>query len=101
MKRQRFTVTALITPCFGQVRGISHRSHRLVHRLSQRRASQALAVDRSSIRYRNQPPDDGHGRLWPRGVAAIRRRFGYRRLHVLLQCEARRQSVEWMNNAGE
>jgi len=55
--------------------------------VSQRRACLVIGADRTSIRYRSCKPDDGivRGRL--RELAAIRRRFGYRRLHLLLQRE--------------
>jgi putative transposase len=58
-----------------------------VHGVSQRRACEALGVDRSSVRYRSRRPDDGLIRSRLREIAAIRRRFGYRRLHVLLRRE--------------
>jgi len=54
------------------------------YEVSQRRACSVLAADRSSIRYRSSGPDDGAIRTRLRELAAIRRRFGYRRLHVLL-----------------
>ena len=55
--------------------------------VSQRRACQAVDADRSSVRYRCRRADDGviRGRL--RELAALRRRFGYRRLHILLRRE--------------
>ena len=55
--------------------------------MSQRRACQALDVDRSSVRYRSRRPDDAPIRSRLREIAAVRRRFGYRRLHVLLRRE--------------
>jgi putative transposase len=58
-----------------------------VHGVSQRRACQAIGVDRSSIRYRSRRPDDGLIRSRLREIAVVRRRFGYRRLHVLLRRE--------------
>ena len=58
--------------------------------VSQRRACKVLAVDRSSVRYRSIRPDDGHLREKIRSVASERRRFGYRRIHVMLQ----RQGIE-------
>jgi putative transposase len=58
-----------------------------VHGVSQRRACHAIGVDRSSVRYRSRRPDDGVIRSRLREIAAIRRRFGYRRLHILLQRE--------------
>lgn len=58
-----------------------------VHGVSQRRACQALDVDRSSVRYRSRRPDDAPIRARLREIAAVRRRFGYRRLHILLRRE--------------
>jgi putative transposase len=55
--------------------------------VSERRACQAIGVDRSSVRYRSRRPDDGAIRTRLRGLAAFRRRFGYRRLHILLRRE--------------
>jgi putative transposase len=55
--------------------------------VSERRACAALGVDRTSVRYRSHRPDDGAVRARLRELAAIRRRFGYRRLHVLLRRE--------------
>lgn len=46
-----------------------------------------IAVDRSSVRYRAERPDDAPVRERLRALAAERRRFGYRRLHVLLRQE--------------
>jgi putative transposase len=57
------------------------------HEVSQRRACSVLSVDRSSIRYRSSRPDDAALRTRLRELAAIRRRFGYRRLLVLLRRE--------------
>lgn len=55
------------------------------HGVSQRRACQVLAVDRSSVRYQSLRPDDAEARAAMRGIAAERRRFGYRRIHVMLE----------------
>ena len=55
--------------------------------MSQRRACQIIGADRSAVRYRSRRPDDGSIRARLRELAAIRRRFGYRRLHILLQRE--------------
>jgi putative transposase len=55
--------------------------------VSQRRACQVIAADRSSVRYRSRRPDDGALRDRLRELAAARRRFGYRRLHILLRRE--------------
>src|SRR5215471_21727106 len=58
-----------------------------VYEVSQRRACQAIGADRSSVRYRRRRPDDVALRVRLRELAAVRRRFGYRRLHILLQRE--------------
>jgi putative transposase len=58
-----------------------------VYGVSERRVCQAIAVDRSSVRYRGRRPDDGAIRIRLRELAAFRRRFGYRRLHILLRRE--------------
>ncbi|MFG1189035.1 MULTISPECIES: IS3 family transposase [Xanthobacter] len=59
------------------------------HGVSQRRACQALGVDRTSVRYRSVRPDDAPLREAMRAVAGERRRFGYRRIHIML----RRQGI--------
>ena len=56
-----------------------------VHGVSQRRACEALEVDRSSVRYRSTRPADLDLREAMKAVASERRRFGYRRIHVMLQ----------------
>ncbi|HBM62217.1 MAG TPA: hypothetical protein DD444_23880 [Citreicella sp.] len=53
--------------------------------MSQRRTYQALAVDRSSMRYRSVRPDDAEARTAMKTVAAERRCFGYRRIHIMLE----------------
>jgi putative transposase len=58
-----------------------------VYGVSERRACQAIGVDRSSVRYRSRRPDDGAIRTRLCERAAFRRRFGYRRLHILLRRE--------------
>ena len=54
------------------------------HGVSQRRACEVLSVDRSSIRYRSIRSDDACIREAMKKVASVRRRFGYRRIHVML-----------------
>ncbi len=54
------------------------------HGVSERRACHVLKVDRSSVRYKSTRPDDTHLREAMKKVAAERRRFGYRRIHVML-----------------
>ena len=58
-----------------------------VYGVSQRRACDAIGADRSSVRYRCRRPNDVAIRVRLREIAAVRRRFGYRRLHILLQRE--------------
>ena len=60
---------------------------REAHGISERRACAILGTDRSTIRYRSVRPDDDAVRVRLRGLAAERRRFGYRRLGVLLRRE--------------
>ena len=54
------------------------------HGVSQRRACEVLSLDRSSMRYRSVRPDDATIREAMKKVASERRRFGYRRIHVML-----------------
>ena len=60
---------------------------RAAHGVSERRACQVLGVDRSSIRYRSRRPDDAVLRERLRALSRERRRFGYRRLPLLLARE--------------
>lgn len=55
--------------------------------MSERRACSVIGADRTSIRYRSRRPDDHDLRERLRALASERRRFGYRRLHVLLRRE--------------
>jgi hypothetical protein len=55
--------------------------------MSERRACRVLGVDRTSVRYQATRPDDGALRDRLKALAQERRRFGYRRLHVLLRRE--------------
>jgi putative transposase len=57
------------------------------HEMSERRACSVIGADRASIRYRSRRPDDADLRERLRELASERRRFGYRRLHVLLRRE--------------
>ena len=59
----------------------------VAHEVSERRACAALGADRTSVRYRSRRPDDAAARARLRELASVRRRFGYRRLHVLLERE--------------
>ena len=53
--------------------------------MSERRACRIVGADRKSVRYRSTRPDDAALRERLRALAAERRRFGYRRLHILLR----------------
>lgn len=55
--------------------------------MSERRACRVIGADRKSMRYRSQRDDDADLRLKLRELAQQRRRFGYRRLHILLRRE--------------
>jgi putative transposase len=55
--------------------------------MSERRACRVAGVERALVRYRSRRPDDEELRARLRGLAHERRRFGYRRLHVLLRRE--------------
>jgi putative transposase len=55
-----------------------------VYEVSQRRACVVIGADRISVCYRSRKPDDEAVRSRLRELAAVRRRFGYRRLHLLL-----------------
>jgi putative transposase len=56
-------------------------------RVSERRACRLAGAPRSSYRYRSQAADQSALRLRLRDLAATRVRYGYRRLHILLQRE--------------
>lgn len=53
--------------------------------VSERRACRVIDADRTSVRYRSRRADDGDLRDKLRVLAQERRRFGYRRLHILLR----------------
>jgi len=58
-----------------------------VYEMSERRACKITGANRSSVRYRHRCRDDAELRVRLRTLAGERRRFGYRRLHVLLRRE--------------
>ena len=60
---------------------------RQAYEMSERRACRVLGVDRTSVRYQATRADDGVLRDRLKALAQERRRFGYRRLHVLLKRE--------------
>jgi putative transposase len=60
---------------------------RVAFEVSERRACSVLEADRTSIRYRSHRSGDVAVRTRLRELASVRRRFGYRRLHILLARE--------------
>jgi putative transposase len=55
--------------------------------MSERRACRLIRADRKTVRYRSRRPKDEELRRRLRELAPEQRRFGYRRLHVLLRTE--------------
>lgn len=60
---------------------------RAVHGVSERRARQVLKVDRSTVRYQSVGGDDAELREAIKRVSGERRRFGCRRIHVMIERE--------------
>jgi putative transposase len=58
-----------------------------VHGVSQRRACDVLQVDRSTMRYQSRRADDAELRDAIKRISRERRRFGYRRIHVMVNRE--------------
>ena len=65
---------------------------REAHGISERRACSILGADRSAIRYRHRRPGDAARRTRLKELAAERRRFGWRRLKLLLEREGIRMN---------
>jgi putative transposase len=61
---------------------------------SQRRACRLVGIDPRVHRYRSSRPDDAGLRSRLRELSSERRRFGYRRLHILLEREG--WEVNWI-----
>lgn len=61
--------------------------------LSERRACQIISADRKTIRYRSSRPPEVELRTKLRDLANERRRFGYRRLFILLRREGEPSGV--------
>jgi putative transposase len=55
--------------------------------MSERRACAVIAADRRTVRYRSRRPPETALRMRLRDLANERRRFGYRRLFILLRRE--------------
>jgi len=64
------------------------------HGVSQRRACQVTGADRKMVRYQSRRADDAVLRVRLKELAAARRRFGYRRLHVLIKREGMRVNLK-------
>jgi putative transposase len=62
------------------------------HGISERRACSILGVDRSAVRYAHRRGDDATTRKRLKELAAERRRFGWRRLKLLLEREGIRMN---------
>lgn len=60
------------------------------HQMSERRACKASGFCRMTVRYETRRSDDGSLRQRMKALAHERRRFGYRRIHVLLKREGHR-----------
>jgi putative transposase len=74
----------MVTPAAGR-EAVAHLQ--IAYEVSERRACSVLGADRTSVRYRSYRPDDAAVRARLRELASVRRRFGYRRLHILLTRE--------------
>jgi putative transposase len=64
--------------------------------VTKRLARHVVAVERSSVRYRRRRPDDGLLRERLRALVHQRRRFGYRRLWVLLRRKRHVVNSKWV-----
>jgi putative transposase len=64
-----------------------------VLQMSERRACTLVAADRKMIRYRSRRPSDVELRTRLRDLANQRRRFGYRRLFILLREQGERSGI--------
>ena len=74
----------MVTPAAGR-EAVAHLRGKFA--MSERRACRVVAVDRSSMRYQRRRPDDDPLCEWLEALVEERRRFGYRRLWVLLRRE--------------
>ena len=66
---------------------------RSVFEMSERRSCSVISADRKMIRYRSRRPDDAGLRTKLRDLANVRRRFGYRRLFILLRREGEMSGI--------
>ena len=61
--------------------------------VSERRACSIIQADRTTVRYRSRRADDAQLRERLRELANVRRRFGYRRLFILLRRDGERSGM--------
>lgn len=74
----------MVTPAAHRVAAAHLQS---AHGMGERLACRVIGADRASARYQATRPDDGALQERLKALAQERRRFGYRRLHVLLRRE--------------
>ena len=74
----------VVTPA-GKRKAVAHLVD--AHGMSERRACKAIGCCRMTMRYQTTRADDAGLRQRMKAIAQERRRFGYRRLHVLLKRE--------------
>ena len=74
----------MVTPA-AERRAVAHLMG--THGMSERRACKATGFCRMTVRYKPTREDDASLRERMKAIARERRRFGYRRLHVLLRRE--------------
>ena len=74
----------MVTPA-AERKAVAHL--RAAFEMSERRACKAIGCCRMSMRYKTTRADDAALRQRMKAIAHERRRFGYRRLHVLLKRE--------------
>src|SRR6516165_5352816 len=94
MKRKRHTEEQIIASLKEHDAGLTTAAKReaVAHLrsafdMSERRACKVLGCVRMTMRYRSRRGDDVQLRARLRSLAHVRRRFGYRRLYVLLRRE--------------
>jgi putative transposase len=76
----------MVTPA-GKRKAVAHLVE--AHGMSERRACKAIGCCRMTMRYQTTRADDAGLRQRMKAIPHERRRFGYRRLHVLLRREGR------------
>ena len=74
----------MVTPA-AERKAVAHL--RAAFEMSERRACKAIGCCRMTMRYKTTRADDAALRQRMKAIAHERRRFGYRRLHVLLKRE--------------